>query len=361
MNIVFVVDFKLSGRGGMETAISLIYHEFIQRHKVAVVLMEESDDSAWEEGILTVPIFRKISKNIPKNYLLNTYTSAMSNIIQTLQPVDMIISLGPVGTRVAKMAVDRMNMPTLVVSWLHFNMDFYKNGLDDLQFADGHLSISEGQLIELQNVFPGKISKLVYNPVKFEDVELVRRPANPTFLYVGRLVKVKRVDRILEALSPLNDYNWEFHIVGDGEEYRTLVDLSKQLGIEDRIVWHGWSIDPWKAVPSCTSLLLSSETEPFGLVLIEALSRGIPVISSDCPHRPREIVNKSNGLLYPPNAPEELTAILKRVMDNDQILPSQESCRESVSKYSVKTIAARYEKALLDIAEYYHRSLEMSE
>ncbi|WP_127529587.1 glycosyltransferase [Paenibacillus kobensis] len=361
MNIIFVVDILLSGRGGMETALSLIYHELKQRHNVVVILKGKSEDTAWEAGIATIPLFQKINDHIPQEYLLKIYSAALSNVLKNLLPVDIIVSTGPIGVKAAKMATERLNIQSPVVSWLHFNLDYFVKYFDDLQVADGHLAISEGNIMDMQCVFPERIKKLVYNPVKYDNVSYVARPVDPIFLYVGRLARVKRVDHIMKALSPLQDYRWELHIIGDGKEYESLLDLSYQLGIQDRIVWYGWRQNPWEAVPGVTSLLLASEIEPFGLVLVEALSRGIPVISSNCKYGPREIVNQSNGWLYPSNALEELTSILRKVLDGEQRLPSQESCRESVRKYAVEQIAERYEHALLDIAQHKARNLERIE
>jgi Glycosyltransferase len=358
LNILFVVDILLSGRGGMETALSLIYHELKQRHNVVVILKGKSEDAAWETGITAIPLFQKINDRIPPKYLLNIYSAALSNAMTNLLPVDIIVSTGPIGVKAARMAAEKLNIRVPVVSWLHFNLDFFVHYFDDLQTADGHLAISEGNLKDMHCVFPGKINKLVYNPVKFDNVSYVTRPDNPIFLYVGRLAKVKRVDHIMKALSPLQNHRWELHIIGDGEEYEPLLDLSRQLGIEDRIAWYGWRQRPWEAVPGVTSLLLASDTEPFGLVLIEALSRGIPVISSNCKYGPREIVNERNGWLYPSNDLEQFTSILRKVLDGEQRLPSPESCRESVRSYAVETIAKRYEQALLDITQHTAGKLE---
>lgn len=350
LNIIFVVDILLSGRGGMETALSLIYHELKKRHNVMVILKGKSEDSTWEEGINTIALSQKLSDFIPRNVLLNIYSAALANVMKDLLPMDIIVSTGPTGVKAASMAVERLNVRVPIVSWLHFNLDMYYRFFEDLRAADGHLSISEGNLKDLHCVFPEKRNLLVYNPVKFDNVTYVARPSHPVFLYVGRLAKVKNVDHIMKALSSLQRKNFELHIIGDGEEYEPLLEQSYQLGIQDRIVWHGWQHEPWDRVNGVTSVLLASDTEPFGLVLIEALARGIPVISSDCKYGPREIVRDNNGWLYEPDNVEQLASILEHVMDNGQPFPSPEACRESVKKYAVQSIAEHYEQALLDIA-----------
>lgn len=350
MNILLVVDIVLSGRGGMETALSLIYHELKPKHDITVILRGESEDQAWEKGMNTIALSRKISDFIPKHILFNMYSAALANVIKELPRADIIVSTGAIGVKASSLAVARLNMQVPVVSWLHFNLDFYYQFFEDLRAADGHLAISQGNLRDLHCVFPEKQNKLVYNPVKFDDIPYVSRSAHPVFLVVGRLAKVKNVDHILKALSPLQQKYFELHIIGDGEQYEPLQELSCQLGLQHHIVWHGWKQNPWDAVHSADLLILASDTEPFGLVLIEALSRGIPVISSSCNYGPREIVNDSNGWLYETGNLGQLTSILNGIMQGDLTLPAPETCRESVKGYAVQRVAVRFEQALQDIA-----------
>ncbi|MGO4531784.1 glycosyltransferase [Paenibacillus sp. 2TAF8] len=352
MNIIFVVDIVLSGRGGMETVLSLIYHELKQRHDITVILRRESEDHTWEEGINTITLSAKINDFIPQHILFNMYSAALADVMKDLPSADIIVSTGAIGVKAATMAVKRLDRQVPVVSWLHFNLDFYYQFFEDLRAADGHLAISEGNLRDLNCVFPEKHNKLVYNPVKFDNTPYVNRAPHPVFLVVGRLVKVKNVDQILRAFSPLQKECFELHIIGDGGQYESLVELSRQLGLQDHIVWHGWQQRPWDKVNSATSLVLASDTEPFGLVLIEALSRGIPVISSNCKYGPGEIVNDSNGWLYEPENLEQLTSILGGIMQGHLRLPEPEVCRESVRRYAVQSIAERFEQALQEIATY---------
>ncbi|MGF6356259.1 UDP-D-galactose:(glucosyl)LPS alpha-1,6-D-galactosyltransferase [Paenibacillus sp. 4624] len=349
MNIVFVVDIVLSGRGGMETALSLIYHELKQKHDITVILRGESADDAWEEGINTITLSAKINDFIPKHILFNMYSAALANVMKDLPRADIIVSTGAIGVKASTMAVKRLDIQVPVVSWLHFNLDFYYQFFEDLRAADGHLAISEGNLRDLNCVFPEKQNKLVYNPVKFDNIPYVNRAPHPVFLVVGRLAKVKNVDQILRAFSPLQKEYFELHIIGDGNQYESLVELSRQLGLQNHVVWYGWQPRPWDTVISATSLVLASDTEPFGLVLIEALARGIPVISSNCKYGPGEIINDSNGWLYEPDNLEQLTSILDGVMQGRLPLPAPELCRESVRSYAVQSIAERFEQALQDI------------
>ncbi|MBU5354674.1 glycosyltransferase [Paenibacillus silvae] len=359
MNILFVVDILLSGRGGMETALSLIYHELKERHNVTVILKGESRDTTWQEGINTIALSAKINDFIPQHILFNMYSAALANVMKDLPRADIIVSTGAIGVKASTMAIERLNVQVPVVSWLHFNLDFYYQFFEDLRAADGHLAISEGNLRDLQCVFPEKHNRLVYNPVKFDNIPYVNRAVHPVFVVVGRLAKVKNVDQILRAFSPLQEKDFELHIIGDGDQYEVLEELSRQLGLQDHMVWHGWQQRPWDVVRNATSLVLASDTEPFGLVLIEALSRGIPVISSNCKYGPGEIVNASNGWLYEPEDLGQLTSILDRIMQGDLSLPAPEVCRESVRRYAVQSIAERFELALQDISK--HRAIHRNE
>ena len=156
----------------------------------------------------------------------------------------------------------------------------------------------------------------------------------------------------MRALSKMRDKPFEFHIIGDGAEHESLAALSRELEINEHMVWHGWQSEPWNVITSATCLLLSSVAEPFGLVLIEALARGIPVLSSNCKYGPREIINASNGWLYESNDLEQLTSILHQIFDGSCPFPSQEACRASVRKYDVRSITERFEQALAEIVDH---------
>src|SRR5690606_9456142 len=124
---------------------------------------------------------------------------------------------------------------------------------------------------------------------------------------------------LLDALSQVTG-EWRLHVVGDGSDMERCQAYGRELGIDDRIVWHGWQADPWQYVRerigAVSALLLTSAFEGFGMSLVEAMSYGIYCISSDCPWGPGDIVRDGvNGQLYAPMDVPGLRAQLQQIVD----------------------------------------------
>lgn len=97
-------------------------------------------------------------------------------------------------------------------------------------------------------------------------------------LFVGRLAPVKGLDLALNALQPLGRYRWRLDVLGDGEQRETLVGQAKELGLAERVHFHGRQHDPTAWYRQADLLLFPSRSESFGLVLAEAMSHGLPCL-----------------------------------------------------------------------------------
>lgn len=131
----------------------------------------------------------------------------------------------------------------------------------------------------------------------------------PFILGVGRLVSQKRFDLLLRAFASISKENlaWSLVIAGAGPLLESLVALSKDLGISERVRFLGAVKDPHLVLRNASLFVLTSDYEGFPSALSEAMSMGLPVISTDCNFGPSDIVtNGVDGLLVPTG---DLTAI----------------------------------------------------
>ena len=120
---------------------------------------------------------------------------------------------------------------------------------------------------------------------------------------MGRLEPEKGFDRLIKAfhLVEKDCPGWKLLIVGEGSRRTELARLVASLGLEGRVELPGRVSNPRTLFRQCNLFCLSSESEGFGLVLVEAMSSGLPVISFDCDFGPREIITSSvSGVLVPP-------------------------------------------------------------
>lgn len=143
----------------------------------------------------------------------------------------------------------------------------------------------------------------IYNPVM---TNLVHQRAKehiainkPFILAVGRLNTLKRFDRLIAAYAQAKiAETYQLIILGEGELRQDLEKQIKTYGLQNRVLLLGYESNPYKYMTRAEYLVMSSDTEAYPVVLIEALSLGCPVLSTDCPSGPREIIREGvNGLL----------------------------------------------------------------
>jgi glycosyltransferase involved in cell wall biosynthesis len=195
---------------------------------------------------------------------------------------------------------------------------------------------------------------VIPNPVDLPPLTVVSDPARFVFLFSGRLVEQKNPRLLLEAFAEtrkrLVDGAIALRIVGDGPLRAELERLAATLGIASAVEWRGFLKTPWSAMAGCDALILPSNFEGFGNVLVEALGLGLPVVTTDCPHGPRDIVapDPRLGLLTPVGDLEALVAAMMRmVKERKQWRESGDFRREYARRFSIETIGPLYERVLL--------------
>jgi glycosyltransferase involved in cell wall biosynthesis len=118
------------------------------------------------------------------------------------------------------------------------------------------------------------------------------------------LTHQKGFDILLPAFAELVQKGLDLHllILGEGEERASLEDMARRLGVSNRVFMPGFQKNPYPFFTRAEVFVLSSRYEGLGNVLIEAMALGLPVISTDCPHGPREITKDGQyGILVPPD------------------------------------------------------------
>ena len=229
-----------------------------------------------------------------------------------------------------------------VLSWIHISLTgspdaTAKEAKEKSPIFDGHLAISQGLADELARDYQAKNIQLIYNPV--DAAPLVKREVT-RFVYVGRITKIKRVDSLLEQLAKLIG-DWQLDIygsTGDEVEDAKFKALIEALGLSKKVTFHGWQKDAWANVTEAGVLLLNSTREGFGLVIVEAMQRGIPVIASDCPVGPSELIqNDINGWLYDVNDEAKCRILLQEILAGTRSLPEPIVVKQSVSKFETET------------------------
>lgn len=158
------------------------------------------------------------------------------------------------------------------------------------------------------NKFSNKRNDSFKNENKLED--------KPIVMFVGNLIKRKNVESILEA-KKIAHSDYYLVIVGDGPQFKKLKKKVEDENIRD-VIFTGSRNDVETIIPSCDVLVLPSFSESFGLVLIEALACGKPVIGSNVGGI-TEIINDDVGLLVNPKKVSSIAAAIDKVINDDDL------------------------------------------
>ncbi|XUZ29189.1 glycosyltransferase family 4 protein [Streptomyces sp. RMIT01] len=140
----------------------------------------------------------------------------------------------------------------------------------------------------------------------------------------GRLHRVKRYDHLVRAFAQVSAArpDWRLRIYGGGDAtgdeqaaLRTLVD---ELGLHNHVFLMG-SVNPMEAEwPKGSIAAVTSERESFGMTIVEAMRGGLPVVATDCPHGPAEIIEDGvDGRLVPVGEPDAIAAALLQLIEDD--------------------------------------------
>lgn len=163
---------------------------------------------------------------------------------------------------------------------------------------------------------------------------------------VGRLVKLKQFDKLIESYSKsrLPEKNIHLVILGTGEEQANLEKKISDFNLQAVVHLLGFKENVYDYISKAKFLVLTSQYEGFSMVVLEALSLGIPVVSFDCEYGPRELIhNNSNGILVEDQNFEELTRKLDIFVD-DEIL--YQGCKNnsvsSVAKFQSSIIVNQW-------------------
>lgn len=136
----------------------------------------------------------------------------------------------------------------------------------------------------------------------FTDISPVTHSENNyRAIAVGRLTYQKGYDRMINAWKIVNQKypNWKLDIYGDGELKEDLLEMIERLGLEGTIKIYNPVSDIEKKFANSDFLILSSHYEGLPMVMIEAMRCSVPVVSFDYMCGPKDVINKSNGILVP--------------------------------------------------------------
>ncbi|MCF6165359.1 Glycosyltransferase [Furfurilactobacillus rossiae] len=355
MDLLILTPF-MNGYGGTEKVIANFCDAFAtvdpQNVNLKVIDFGGTVNDAWARNrpveIVNMAKNRRI-RNV--QYALTLY-SKISRVLRN-QKFDFVVSTNPLMWSMAYEFCKRHKLRTKVIAWYHYSLERKPIRNVFLKRADYYFAISTGIKKELMDagISPARV-KLIFNPVESVDRPISRSKASNRFVYLGRTILdgQKNIRELLVSLSKLNaDLDWHLDLYGDGEDRDEAPRLAKKLGINDHLTWHGFVENPWSKITVADVLLLTSTYEGFPMVLIEGASRGLFLISSDCPTGPSDIVSRQNGTLYPLGDVNSLSKKITNIIEHKDQLPSQDQIRGSVHQFQYDEYVNNVVKALQEM------------
>lgn len=218
-------------------------------------------------------------------------------------------------------------------------------------WADAVVVNSHGSardLIETVGIPAAKVH-VIPNPI---DLDAVRAAAQeppplalstepPTIVAVGRLTPQKGYEDLIRAFQRVRSArSVRLIILGEGEDRAALERLVRELDLADSVALPGFCDNPWSVIARAALFVLSSRWEGQPNALMEAVALGVPIVATDCPSGPREILLDGQlGALVSVGDPVELAAAMLAALSKPG---DREALRQRAEDFAVRRVAAEY-------------------
>lgn len=238
------------------------------------------------------------------------------------------------------------------VNWKHRVVPWCYRALSSR--IDHAVAVSDGIAHELVDAgIPSSKISTIFNAVIGDDFDdranvpvthpWLSKKDRPVFVTAGRLVEMKDHRTLLRAFAiHLQQRPSRLMLLGAGPMLDELRALAESLGIAEHVAFEGFVPNPLPYMRAADGFVLSSRSEGFGNVLVEAMGCGTPVISTDCPHGPGDILAHGQyGILVAPRDPEALAPAFSKMLDERDKWP-RDRLRQRAGAFSYAACADNY-------------------
>ena len=364
MRVLFVHS-RMVG-GGIERVTLTLIEEFQKRGiECCLALRHASGDFIDEANALTDVIELAGSG-------MHRFVPGLSGLIRRFEPTHIVTAMPDV-TLLTMVARWRAASRAVVVQGVHLTQarvahaagvrgwlrNKFERALGRIAYRRVHaaVAVSEGIRQELTEEFGVADDRvvLIHNPI-VKDSHIGGRDANADtharqtrLVAIGRLSRQKGFDVLIRALARVQG-DWRLDIFGGGSERDALAALIQSNGLGSRVFLRGHTDAPYRVLDQADWFIMPSRFEGFGVVLVEAMARGVPVLASDCPHGPREILDDGGfGILVPPDQVDALAAAIRDVVSGRHEFDAS-MLRDRAKRFSVSQSVEKWTSVLASMS-----------
>ncbi len=322
--------------GGAERVVVSLAEGFqLHGHQVTVITGTEKDTDFYQlpPGVKRIPLgIMGISKN-PLDAIKSNLNRvfALRKAIELSEP-DIVMAHLTETNILTVLATLKTKYPVLITEHCDPNLISYGRFWETLRrfvypFATKLVSVSQG-VEDYFSWLPKSKKEVIYNPFfvsKNASSEIEIPPGVDSerkwIMSMGRLTNQKGFDILLKAFAKVaSKYpDWQLIILGDGELREELEQLKAQLNLGEQVVLPGRVKNPFLLMERAQFFVMSSRFEGFPMAHGEAMLCGLPVIATDCPSGPRELVRDGiDGILIPNQDEVALTIAIERLISNPE-------------------------------------------
>lgn len=351
---VFLAD--LYG-GGAERVMLYLARGFVDRgFQVDLVLAKAQGAylSQIPQGVKVINLGKRLLQSIP----------ALVRYLRQSQPIALLSALEDANT-VALWARGLAGGQTRVVVTVHNTLSREAENATELKrrwapylarwfypWADAIVAVSRGAAEDLVRMgLPAERIKAIYNPVIVpEFAAKIREPLEhpwflpgqpPVILGAGRLEVQKDFATLIRAFALVREsQRSRLMILGEGNQRSLLENLVRELGLENDVALPGFAANPFAYMARASAFVLSSLFEGMGIVLVEAMAAGTPVIATDCESGPAEILADGRyGKLVQVGDVEGLASAISSTLEDP---PDPELLRSRAAEFSLDRAVEQY-------------------
>ncbi|WP_200308406.1 glycosyltransferase family 4 protein [Streptomyces adelaidensis] len=244
----------------------------------------------------------------------------------------------------------------------HLSLDQYREPLrtdqnEAIAGLDAYVTVSEADAAQYRAALPDVTTTIVCVPNGVHAPAVERSSLDSRVIVAaGRLIPIKRYDRLVNAFAKVaaEHPGWTLRLYGRGPEKANLRERIDRLGLHDRVFLMG-AVSPIETEWAKGAVAaVSSDMESFGMTIVEAMHCGVPVVATDCPHGPGEIITDGeDGLLVPLDGDVDAYAdTLKRVVADEALRERLGAgALKRADAYAPAVIARRYETLFEGLAK----------